>query len=182
MPRLGESINFRWGRRACPVSTLMTLWNNQYRIETARRKGHDYRSAGWYHITICTQNKVCAFGHVLDCQTVPSLAGKIVSECWQEIPKHYPGVELDEFGLMPNHVHGIVVLQGITNGPSLGNVVGSFKSAASRECGQAGLETYEWQPRFHDRILRGEKAIGAVRLYIQLNPANWEQDEFYVAS
>jgi REP element-mobilizing transposase RayT len=83
---------------------------------------------------------------------------------------------------MPNHLHGIVILQGLPAGPLLSNVIGSFKSAASRECRKEGLDTFRWQSRFYDRIIHNEDSIGAVRHYIQMNPVNWAEDEFFMAA
>jgi putative transposase len=107
----------------------MSLFKNKYRIEPARLKGYDYGSHGLYYITICTKKRIHYFGDVVvetrknikdetndakDKHNYASLRvtemGKTATEYWHEIPVHYPFVELDEFVVMPNHLHGILFL------------------------------------------------------------------------
>lgn len=75
-----------------------------------RLERYDYSSAGAYFVTICTQNRECLFGEVVDGAMQLNDAGKVAEQCWQEIPSHFPHAELDEFVIMPNHVHGILVI------------------------------------------------------------------------
>ena len=94
----------------------MTLFKNKYRIESTRLNGWDYRNPGYYFVTICTKNREPYFGRVVHGGTVLSPVGKISAQCWRDIPRHHAGVELDEFVIMPDHMHGIVVLcKGETN-------------------------------------------------------------------
>jgi putative transposase len=90
----------------------MTLFGNKYRIESIRLKNWDYGSAGFYFVTICARNRECFFGDVIDGKVVLSDAGKLVAEEWQKTPTIRQTVELDEWVVMPNHVHGIVVIKG----------------------------------------------------------------------
>ena len=97
-----------------------------------RLKGYDYSAAGAHFVTICTQERTCLFGDVADGQVRLNDAGKMVETVWSELPGHYLGVELDEFIVMPNHVHGIIVLVG----------------AGPRACpDQMGVPTPTGQPR-----------------------------------
>ena len=127
--------------------------------------------------------------------------GVFVSDCWQEIPHHHKNVELDEFIVMPNHIHGIIRIIGAKKLPlagfpgevrrrktlsevhprsgSLGAIVGSFKSVITSGS-QRYVPSFGWQPRFHDRIIRGLNSLKAVRQYIRDNPANWEKDSEFV--
>ena len=75
-----------------------------------RLSGYDYSRAGAYFITICTQNRQYLFGQIVDGMMRLNDAGGIAQQCWNEIPIHFPHLELDEFVIMPNHVHGIVVI------------------------------------------------------------------------
>jgi hypothetical protein len=75
-----------------------------------RLRGYDYSQAGAYFITICTQDRACLFGEIVDGEMRPNAAGRMVKQCWQEIPAHFSHVELDEFVVMPNHVHGILII------------------------------------------------------------------------
>ena len=84
------------------------IFKNKYKTESARRVGHDYTSNGWYFITICTKNMKPFFGNITDGKMRLSEIGKIAEEYWQEIPKHFPFTELNEFIIMPNHIHGII--------------------------------------------------------------------------
>jgi len=88
----------------------MTKFKNKYRIESTRLAGWDYTSAGWYFVTICTKNHVCLFGDIIDGTMHLSPIGEIVAEEWQKTPKIRPNVKLDKWVIMPNHLHGIVVI------------------------------------------------------------------------
>ena len=90
----------------------MTLFNNKYRIESARLKHWDYSNNGMYFITICTNTMKNYFGKIVDGKVILNKFGKYVEHCWIDIPKHSKYVELDEFVIMPNHIHGII---GIDN-------------------------------------------------------------------
>ena len=87
-------------------------FKNRYRIKSARKAEWDYTSEGWYFVTICAKNMEQFFGNITDGKMNLSEIGKIAQDYWQEIPKHFPFTELDEFSIMPNHTHGII---GINN-------------------------------------------------------------------
>jgi putative transposase len=172
----------------------MTLFKKKYRVETARRPGWDYSLPGWYLVTICTMLKKPYLGRVIDEAVDLFSIGKYAQKCWLEIPSHYKNVVLDEFIVMPNHIHGILVIprepvrkhdSGGVEGESkqvsrsLGSIVGSFKSAVTRWCWQEQME-FDWQPRFHDRIIRDEKSLAAIRAYIRDNPMNWGKDPDFI--
>jgi len=75
-----------------------------------RLKGHDYAQAGDYYITLCVKDRECLLGEIVRNEMKLSMIGKIVRECWEEIPMHFPNATLDEYIIMPNHIHGIIVL------------------------------------------------------------------------
>jgi REP element-mobilizing transposase RayT len=77
-----------------------------------RLKGYDYSGEGAYHVVIRTKNGVCMFGEVEANETKLSPIGGIAERCWLEIPEHFPYVELDQYVVMPNHLHGIVIIVG----------------------------------------------------------------------
>jgi putative transposase len=178
----------------------MTLFRNKYRIETIRKKDWDYSLPGYYYVTICTLDKKHFFGEVRDDIVLLSKIGVVADRHWKEIPSHYSAVSLDAFVVMPNHIHGIIILERPGNPvvlrrtdeilpvPSLGkrspkpmslsSIVRSFKAGVSLSCGKLGLE-FGWQPRFHDRIIRGPKTLGAIREYIRNNPVNWRLDSLF---
>jgi len=80
--------------------------------KSIRLKGYDYSQNGLYFITICTYNRECLFGEIVDKEMILNDAGKIANECWLNIPEHFPNAVLHEHVVMPNHVHGIIELSG----------------------------------------------------------------------
>lgn len=104
----------------------MTYNPTIHRRKSIRLQGYDYSQAGLYFITVCTHNRVPLFGEIVDGVMVLNAAGQIVEKCWCAIPEHFPQVTLDEFVVMPNHVHGIITI-GTTVGTTIGanNVVGA---------------------------------------------------------
>ena len=81
-----------------------------HRRKSIRLQGYDYSQAGLYFITVCTHNRVPLFGEIADGVMALNTAGQIVEKCWCAIPEHFPQVTLDEFVVMPNHVHGIITI------------------------------------------------------------------------
>jgi len=87
------------------------LFRDKYRIKTFRYQGWDYAEEGWYYVTICTKNRICYFGNVENEKIKLSPVGEIVVENWLNTPKIRKNVELDEFIVMPNHIHGIIIIK-----------------------------------------------------------------------
>jgi REP element-mobilizing transposase RayT len=116
----------------------MAKFQNKYRIESARLQNWDY---GWnapYFVTICTAHRVCYFGHIQNGKMQFSETGKMAHNCWLEIPEHFPFVTLDVHVIMPNHVHGIIIINkpndrrnAAGNGP--GNVQTQYFASESLE-------------------------------------------------
>jgi REP element-mobilizing transposase RayT len=94
---------------------MADLFRNKYRIDSARLKGYDYRRKGLYFITICTDEMICYFGEICNKKMILNETGKIAHNYWQEIPQHFPNCQVDVFIIMPNHVHGILMLNNNTN-------------------------------------------------------------------
>ena len=89
----------------------MTLYKNKYRIESARCPNWDYASNGYYFVTICTRNRQCFFGNVNAGKMQLSDIGVIVAQEWHKTPQIRPNVQLDEWVVMPNHFHGIIIIK-----------------------------------------------------------------------
>lgn len=85
-------------------------YKGKYRIKSTRLQNWDYSWSALYFVTICTQNREFYFGDIAKNQMILSAIGKIAKRYWYKIPKHYPFVELDEFVVMPNHIHGIIII------------------------------------------------------------------------
>jgi REP-associated tyrosine transposase len=175
------------------LSTRMDKFLNKYRISSIRLQTWDYASQGLYFITICTKNRENYFGRIMvtDAQNVACLQstpiGAIAHKNWMEIPLHFPFVELDEFVLMPDHVHGIVFVnppylcEWTTNkfGPqskNLASIIRGYKASVKTFSTINQIE-FEWQSRFHDRIIHSAKELSNVRQNIINNPANWHRDK-----
>ena len=87
------------------------LFQNKYRIKSTRLKHWDYSSCGAYYVTICTKDRKYYFGEIIHRKMILSTMGKIVEQFWMEIPKHYPNIKLDEYVIMPDHIHGIIMIE-----------------------------------------------------------------------
>jgi len=173
----------------------MRLFKGKYRVESARLRGWDYSTAGSYFITVCTKGLKCFLGEVVDNQVYLSSVGQIVAEEWQRTEEIRPRVKLDEWVVMPNHLHGIIILEGdrgveagvetprrgVSTLPalksnSLGSIIGQFKSVCTKRIRGAGVESFTWQSRFYDHIIRDERSLDEVRQYIAHHPLKWELD------
>ncbi|MCC7455048.1 MAG: transposase [Crocinitomix sp.] len=88
----------------------MDKFKNKYRIPSARLRNWDYSSKGAYFITICTQNRAHLFGEIIGCEMQLNETGQLAEKFWMEIPAHFPFVELGNFVVMPNHFHGILII------------------------------------------------------------------------
>ena len=174
-------------------------FRGKYRIETARLKNWDYGSSGYYFVTICVKNRECVFGNLDDNKMILSEIGKIAEKFWLEIPAHFPFVKLDEFIIMPNHIHGIIIIDNhrdvacnvsttTSNNKimsiispkrgSLSTVIRSYKSNCTKTINKTQNNIYfQWQLRFYDHIIRDEKSLNNIRNYIVNNPLNWDKDE-----
>jgi REP element-mobilizing transposase RayT len=171
---------------------LVTLFNGTYRIESTRLRHWDYGSPGWYFVTICTQNRECLFGEIVQGQVKLSPAGTVVQAELRNVPSHYSNVIIDASVVMPNHLHAIIVIDGphqfspwpspsrsgesLPSSQSLSSIVRSFKSGVTYRWRRLGIEC-AWQARFYEHILRGNASVNAVRDYIQNNPLNWDKDQ-----
>jgi putative transposase len=176
-----------------------TLFREKYRIKSIRLSNWDYSANGFYFITICTNNMECVFGEIKNGIMGLSEIGCIAAKFWQDIPKHFTDVILDEWIVMPNHVHGSIGICDETNqspvetrhgaslhgvrlnkfGPmipkSVSSIINHFKGAVVRWCNKNGCY-FQWQPRYYDRIIRNENELNRIREYIQYNPVMWERD------
>ncbi|MFA4817467.1 MAG: transposase [Parcubacteria group bacterium] len=183
------------------MTEIREKYKNKYRIRSSRLKGYDYSQNGIYFITICTKNREEYFGKIENGIIILSDIGKIAEKFWQEIPSYFSFVILDEYIVMPNHVHGIVEINGnnsvetqfiasknqpggITgnNNPSLNpfslsTIIKWYKGRCAFEIRkQLNSVTFAWQSRFYDHIIRNEISLNKIREYIRINPEMWEHD------
>jgi putative transposase len=197
----------------CPYNpnnnpNTMTYNPTIHRRKSIRLQGYDYSQAGAYFITICTHNRVPLFGEIVDGVMVLNTAGQIVEKCWCAIPEHFPQVTLDEFVVMPNHVHGIITVgannvgandylplpsdetpiqsneppRPLQHGTSrtIGSMVRGFKIGVTRWF-RANTDIHAvWQRNYYEHIIRNEDAYQKISEYIQTNPQRWETDTYHV--
>jgi REP element-mobilizing transposase RayT len=142
-----------------------------------RLQGYNYSQAGAYFVTICTFQRQHLFGTVNNGEIQLNPIGQIVSGSWQKIPQHFPNAELDEFILMPDHLHGIIVIsEQAEQSISLTTIIQNFKSIATRKINKitqnSGVSI--WQRNYHERIVRNDQELHRLREYILTNPENWK--------
>ena len=168
-----------------------TKCRNVYRIESARWKNFNYGANANYFVTICTANQIPYFGEIIGKEETAivrlSEIGKTAKEFWENIPVRHPFAKLDEFVVMPNHIHGILRIQKQdaekiarknSFGPQIGNlsaIIRGYKSAVKSYADKRGID-FRWQSRFHDRVIRDAEELNAVRKYIRENPGRWHRD------
>lgn len=188
----------------------MDKYKNKYRIPSARLQNWDYGANGAYFITICTQDRKCFFGDIdgnpqsMKLNTI----GQLAEQFWTEIPNHFPFVELGNFVVMPNHVHGILIIDrgewpivqtpklGVSTGPppppspshggkndkwnpgTIGVIINQYKRMVTIHARKIHAD-FGWQSRFHDHIIRNAQSFETIQSYIETNPLNWEKDKFY---
>ncbi len=163
-----------------------------------RLKDYDYSQAGAYFITICTQNRECLFGEIKDGQMRLNEMGKITAIEWENTSVLRPNIELDEWVVMPNHFHGIIIILdgrgtarraptaveqfGKPVSGSIPTIIRSFKSAVTKRINEyrqmVGAKL--WQRNYWERIIRNETELNHIREYIHNNPDSWEQDKLFV--
>jgi REP element-mobilizing transposase RayT len=164
-------------------------FQNKYRVSSPRLSGWDYGAHGLYFVTICTKDRVPHFGEVLqsDPQSNPIVQqtdiGKATHKHWEQIPEFHPYVHLDEFIVMPDHLHGILFFNRPNKDTwevnkfggqrkNLASVIRGFKGSVKKYAILNNIE-FEWQPRYYDRVIRDEKEYDNIRAYIYNNPDNW---------
>ena len=199
--RIGDG-DARIRRRHCRLPTIFVLLlfyfdNMPYDPEkhhrrSVRIKGYDYTQPGVYYITICTKERQCIFGEVIDGQMRLNFLGDIAHTCWLAIPNHFASFQLDTFVIMPDHVHGLLAI--VDNTPvtkqrpiltreqfgqpvrgSIPTAIRSYKGAVTRLIHRL-CETTEvpvWQDGLYESIIRDEEILNCKRQYIINNPQRW---------
>jgi len=165
-----------------------------------RLKNYDYSQAGMYFITICCYKRTSRFGHIENRVMKLNEQGQIAHNEWIKLSERFPNVVLDAFQIMPNHMHGIIILTPAQTkpenkmnrdikqyqklAPTVGNIIGSYKSLVANGC----LKIYKlenkimgklWQRNYWEHIIRNEKSHQRISDYIIENPENWQQDKFF---
>ena len=177
-------------------------YKNSYRTQSLRLRNWDYASNGAYFITLCTKNRVNYFGKIIDNVVQLSHVGVIANILWYEIKNHSRNFKLDEFVVMPNHIHGILIIDdadivetrhalslqeqqqsGLATNRfqnqgknTISSIVGGYKSAVTKHARRLGFD-FGWQRNYWEHIIRNEQSYLEISEYIQNNPAKWAVDK-----
>ncbi len=168
-----------------------------------RLKGYDYSQKGYYFVTICIQNRECLLGQSINNTIFLNDAGLMVQNIWNTLPDHYAGVGIDSYIIMPNHIHGIIILtvgagpracpcranplQGEPPGGTtmkLPDIIHRFKSLTTNIYHKSVIQHNWppfpgklWQRNYYDHIIRNDLELSQIREYIINNPVKWELDK-----
>jgi putative transposase len=178
--------------------TADSIDQKRYR-RSIRLPDHNYSHAGAYYITVCTQDRDCLFGNVVNGQMQLNEEGRIVQTVWNGLPHFYENIELDAFMIMPNHLHGVILLHAgvgaihespLQSKPAtsthaadrrrmlLSKIIGRFKMVSAKQINdlrQSRGRTL-WQRNYYEHIIRDDESLNRIRQYIVDNPAQWEFD------
>jgi putative transposase len=175
---------------------FMTYNPDKHHRRTIRLADYDYSREGAYFVTICVHDRECLFGEIVGGEMRLNGLGKIALRTWEDLPNHYGQIELDEFVVMPNHVHGIIVIVGAglvragfkpaptqsaptgkTHG--LPEIVRGFKTFSSRRINELRNNPGSpvWQRNYYERVIRNDGELSRAREYIVNNPLKWEEDK-----
>src|SRR6266700_5785077 len=182
---------------------LMHNPNEPPRRKQIRLRGYDYAFPGVYFVTICSAGKRPVFGSIRGESVVLSHEGEIVRSEWIALPERFSRLVLDEFVIMPNHLHGVLAFVGHAGGaspspttgntttkpggaasggvspsPTLFEAIGAFKSISTikvnRLLGRRGVPL--WQRSYYEHIVRTGEDLRKIQRYILENPLMWSLD------
>lgn len=174
-------------------NNVLNYLAGRHHRRSIRLKDYDYSQAGAYFVTICSWNKECILGDIANGEMRLNEYGQVVSGEWQQSSIIRKEIELDTFLVMPNHIHGIVVINACTpfnvgaNGrsplqmkpKSISSFVAGFKSSVTKQINQIRNTpgTPVWQRNYYEHIIRNENDLEKIRRYIVDNPLKWDMDE-----
>ena len=162
--------------------TDMNHNGRKYYRRNLRLKGYDYSRPGAYFITICTHERQFLFGEISDGKMLLNRYGRVAHNQWRSLPRNRTGVNIDAFVVMPNHIHGILVIRSKVAKPdkrcSIPEIVRGYKTFSSRRIneirGKPGEPT--WQKNYWEHIIRNQDSFERIRNYIISNPLRWHLD------
>jgi REP element-mobilizing transposase RayT len=182
----------------------MPQQSDPHHRRSIRLRDFDYATNGAYYVTICTQDKACRFGAVVAGEMQLNALGIIVQDEWLRTATVRPQVALDAFVVMPNHLHGIIMIDqpvgahcirpptslepSARSAPlrrpanSLGSIIAGFKSTVTRQINSLTSATPPlWQRNYYEHVIRNAADLDAIRDYIATNPARWDNDTVFIA-
>jgi REP element-mobilizing transposase RayT len=148
---------------------------------------YDYSTPGAYFITICTQNRRCLLSRIVGRGLAPAentytTYGIIAREQLLLLEERYRNLKIDQYVIMPNHIHAILVLEdaaGASPRPTITDIVCAYKSLTTRACKKAKPIDKLFQTSFYEHVIRGQKDYDEIAQYMINNPTQWELDKLY---
>ena len=147
--------------------------NNLPQRKNIRLKYYDYSTEGLYFVTICIKDRVEILGKIKDNNIRLTKEGSIAKNNIRNIDKIFEGVLIDEYIIMPNHIHMIISLDG-QNEVTLSRIVKQYKGVVTKQIGFS-----IWQKLYYENVIRNEKEYYIIKEYIQNNVINWEKDKYF---
>jgi len=185
---------------------LMEYSCDKHNRRSIRLSRYDYSQTGAYFVTICIQNQKFLLGEIIDGEVQLNDAGRMISMTWEGLPNRFPSAETDQFIVMPNHIHGIIILtkdctrehkvdgehkvrpygEGRPRGTlpgTISRIIQALKSITTNEY-IVGVRQNSWTPfqgrlwhrNYYEHVIRDENELNRIREYIIYNPANWSED------
>jgi REP element-mobilizing transposase RayT len=184
----------------------MTGKPTRHHRRSIRLRDYDYSQIGAYFLTICAHHRAFLFGDIVNGEMRTNAAGQVVQATWEMLPSHYPGVTPDAFVIMPNHIHGIVVIDCVPNhssvgaqfiappsrtvasggainraptpdrAPTLGGIIRGFKARTPHRLHRNLGIVRVWQRNYYEHVIRGNASLARIREYITNNPLRWAFD------
>lgn len=165
--------------------------SNRHHRRSIRLQKYDYSEIGAYFITICTYNRECLFGDIVNDAVILNELGVIAHDEWLRTVEMRKDIGLDEFVIMPNHLHGVITIKGHAQraptfeqfgkptSSSVPTIIRGYKSAVTKQINEVyrAHEIKVWQRGYYEHVIRNEKSFCQIREYIVNNPMNWQQDE-----
>ncbi len=178
----------------------MSFNPDKHHRRSIRLKNYDYSQAGAYYITICVYNREHLFGDIIDSELQPNEYGKIAENEWIKTFQLRKNIEMDEFIIMPNHLHGIIIISNESDSTgtarrtptierfskptanTIPTIIRNYKSAVTKQINELRNTpgTILWQRNYYEHVIRDESDLNRIREYIINNPRNWENDENFI--
>jgi REP element-mobilizing transposase RayT len=171
---------------------------DKHHRRSIRLSGYDYSQPGAYFVTICAYQRQCLFGEIIDGQMRLNQYGAIVAETYQWLCQHYSYLYTDEWIVMPNHFHAIMVITDnlgrggsrtaptmgtapTINSKPLGRLIGAFKTVSTKKINilRDAPATPLWQRNYYEHIIRNQNAMDKIHEYIVNNPLSWHLDQLH---
>ena len=152
-----------------------------------RLKHYDYSTAGAYFVTICTHNRRCVLSHIVGHELAPAeiqytTYGQIAEEQLFLLEKRYPSLRIDQYVIMPNHIHAILLLEETAEYgqlPTISDIICAYKSLTARRCKKVQPIDKLFQTSFYEHVIRGREDYDEIAEYIVNNPKQWELDKLH---